>query len=251
MNPPPAARSPRLCRRRLRTPQPVMPVLVALTHAALKVPLGSRTLKLGFKGEDVRAWQNILRLDGFTAIVADGAYGDKTKAATKVWQAARGLSADGDVGPLTRGQIGRPPRLAEPSAASSSLAASPTVPKTPVPAALTLSRFADPSPSARTLAKGMKGEDVKSWQRIMKALGYDIGKFGPNKDGVDGDFGATLDRVTRQFQSDGIARYRDSSIVADGKVGPVSRRLVLLRTADAKAGVVSGIISGIKRRRAA
>jgi peptidoglycan hydrolase-like protein with peptidoglycan-binding domain len=100
---------------------------------------------------------------------------------------------------------------------------------------LALSAFADPTPNARVLKLGSKGEDVKSWQRVMKRFGYDIGTFGPDGDGVDGDFGATMDQVTRAFQTWGLSRTRDPQIKVDGIVGPFTRRLVLLRTSDMKA----------------
>jgi hypothetical protein len=102
---------------------------------------------------------------------------------------------------------------------------------------LSLAAFPDPTPKARLMSRALKskGEDVKSWQRIMKRFGYDIGTFGPAKDGVDGDFGATMDKVTRAFQTWGFTRTRDPQIKIDGVVGPVTRRLVLLKTADMKA----------------
>jgi peptidoglycan hydrolase-like protein with peptidoglycan-binding domain len=100
---------------------------------------------------------------------------------------------------------------------------------------LSLSAFSDPTPNARLLRLGSKGEDVASWQRVLKRLGYDVGTFGPNGDGVDGNFGPTTDRVTRELQSWAVTRTRDPQIQVDGVVGPVTRRLVLLRTADMKA----------------
>ena len=213
---------------------------------AVKVPAPAATVRLlksGLSGTDVKAWQSRLRADGFN-VVADGKFGPATTAATKSWQLQRGLKADGIVGPATRAKIGTPPSSAQPAEPAS-------LPKAPPPAALTLDKFADPTPNARVLKKGMKGDDVKSWQRMLKAFGYNVGTFGPNKDGIDGDFGATADAATRAFQRDGLARYRDARIVVDGAVGPITRRLVLLRTADAKAAVVSGVIQRIRARRAA
>ena len=40
------------------------------------------------------------------------------------------------------------------------------------------------------LKVGSRGEKVKQLQRFLVAEGYDIGKFGINKDGVDGMFGS-------------------------------------------------------------
>lgn len=52
-------------------------------------------LRLGSRGDDVRAVQRVL---GETQ---DGIYGEVTRAAVRAWQAARGLAADGVVGPKT------------------------------------------------------------------------------------------------------------------------------------------------------
>lgn len=85
---------------------------------------GSRVLKLTAKpymqGDDVKAWQQVLRQSGYTSIDADGVFGPVTDAATKDWQSKRGLTPDGDVGPLTRAKIGTPPTapLSVPATAS-------------------------------------------------------------------------------------------------------------------------------------
>lgn len=212
-------------------PSPAAAAIALPTSYAALAPLtGTRVLQSGSSGNDVRAWQAILRLDGFSSSVdVDGAFGPKTVAATKAWQSQRGLGADGKVGPGTRAKIGSPPVKAAAPAVTAPAQAK------PAPAALSLDQFPDPSPAARTLMKGSKGEDVKSWQRILIAMGYPMGNFGPNKDGVDGDFGATADRQTRAFQQWGRDRYKDPRITVDGKVGPTTRRLVLMRTAEAKA----------------
>lgn len=66
------------------------------------------TIRLGSKGPDVVAWQNVLNAEaGFlkrlfgVVLKADGAFGPKTEAATKAWQEARSLKPDGIVGPAT------------------------------------------------------------------------------------------------------------------------------------------------------
>lgn len=219
----------------IAVPAPVSTPALPTTHAGLKPLTGSRILQAGSTGADVKAWQAILRLDGFSSsVAADGAFGPKTVAATKAWQAQRGIGADGKVGPGTRAKIGAPP-----SSSSSSSSAAPaavlTPPTAPATRALTLDSYPDPAPTARTLKRGSKGEDVKSWQRILKAFGYPMGAFGPAKDGIDGDFGATAEKQTRAFQEWGRSRYKDSRIAVDGTVGPITRRLVLLRTAESKA----------------
>ena len=42
---------------------------------------------------------------------------------------------------------------------------------------------------------------VATLQRALKAAGYDLGTFGPSKDGVDGGFGAMTERALRSFQT--------------------------------------------------
>ena len=62
---------------------------------------GTRTLRFGCKGDDVKLLQ--LRLDeiGYPAGAIDGIFGRQTLAAVKNFQASRGLKADGIVGPKT------------------------------------------------------------------------------------------------------------------------------------------------------
>ena len=66
--------------------------------------LGSRLLKKGRKGEDVRTLQKLLTQLGYS-LTADGDYGEKTESAVKAFQKAEGLEADGDYGPLTHAAL--------------------------------------------------------------------------------------------------------------------------------------------------
>jgi peptidoglycan hydrolase-like protein with peptidoglycan-binding domain len=81
------------------------------TWAALNKPPASSggsgpTLREGARGEPVRALQNRLNQLGFNAGTADGAFGPKTEAAVKAFQRAKGLTADGIVGPKTWDKLG-------------------------------------------------------------------------------------------------------------------------------------------------
>lgn len=58
-----------------------------------------------------------------------------------------------------------------------------------------------------TLQKGSKGAQVKTVQRILKALGYDLGSYG-----VDGDFGTMTDKAVKAFQ-------KAEKLEVDGIVG--------------------------------
>ncbi|MBZ4420138.1 peptidoglycan-binding protein [Myxococcus sp. RHSTA-1-4] len=64
------------------------------------------TLRLGAKGEPVRALQQRLNVLGFNSGTADGSFGPKTEAAVKAFQQSRGLAADGVVGPKTWDKLG-------------------------------------------------------------------------------------------------------------------------------------------------
>lgn len=57
------------------------------------------------------------------------------------------------------------------------------------------------------LKKGAKGEQVKTLQRLLLALGYDLGGYG-----ADGSFGGATDKAVRAFQ-------KDKGLTVDGSVG--------------------------------
>ena len=58
-------------------------------------------LRRGARGGDVRTAQQRLAAHGFDPGAADGVFGRRTEDATKRFQRARGLTADGIIGPLT------------------------------------------------------------------------------------------------------------------------------------------------------
>lgn len=61
------------------------------------------------------------------------------------------------------------------------------------------------------LMRGSKGSAVKTWQRTLNKLGYDLV--------VDGDFGPLTEKATKDFQ-------RKQGIDVDGIVGPITRSKV-------------------------
>lgn len=65
------------------------------------------------------------------------------------------------------------------------------------------------------LVKGSEGAAVENLQRLLKARGYGLGKFGPNKDGVDGEFGEATENALEAFQE-------DMDLEVDGKCGSKS-----------------------------
>ena len=58
-------------------------------------------LKTGSRGDAVAAWQSFLNTQGFDVGTADGIFGANTDAATRAFQSAHGLTADGIAGPAT------------------------------------------------------------------------------------------------------------------------------------------------------
>lgn len=53
------------------------------------------------------------------------------------------------------------------------------------------------------LTRGMESAEVKTLQQNLKKLGYsDLGDFGPNKDGIDGDYGSKTEEMVKAFQRD-------------------------------------------------
>ena len=50
------------------------------------------------------------------------------------------------------------------------------------------------------LKRGSKGPAVENLQRLLIGHGHNLGSFGPNGDGVDGDFGTATEDALKEFQ---------------------------------------------------
>lgn len=59
----------------------------------------------------------------------------------------------------------------------------------------------DLSKIQRTLKKGSTGDDVKKAQRALKELGYNLGEFGEELDGIDGIIGDVTESAIKAFQA--------------------------------------------------
>jgi len=145
---------------------------------------GTRLLKIGVRGTDVRQLQQVLRTLGYDPGGVDGVFGARTAAAVLAFQTARGLGSDGVIGPQSRQEISR---ILDVTRHSPAL-----------------------DPSARTLRPGDRGEDVRSIQAILRTVGFNPGP-------ADGVYGAMTEAAVSDFQ-------RSAGIGVDGKVGPVTRR---------------------------
>ena len=154
--------------------------------------VGERKLTLGMKGDDVKSVQSRLDKFGYYSGALDGIYGAATVAAVQAFQARNGLTADGKVGANTVKIL----------YSSNAIAADPSA-ATPTPTP-TQSFGIVPT---RTLREGSSGDDVKSVQSRLKALGYYTGT-------VDGNYGTGTMAAVASFQlrnnlsADGVAGTR-------------------------------------------
>jgi peptidoglycan hydrolase-like protein with peptidoglycan-binding domain len=60
---------------------------------------------------------------------------------------------------------------------------------------------------------------VKQLQMFLVTLGFELGKTGPTKDGVDGAFGEKTDKAVKDFQGQNTD-FNGEQLKQDGKVGP-------------------------------
>ena len=122
-------------------------------------------IQSGSKGDGVRWVQTMLNKFGY-GLEVDGKCGYQTVSAIKDFQRKHGLTADGQVGPLTRTAL-------KSGAATKNPYPTPTV----------------------NLKKGSKGDGVRWVQWELQRLGYSLGSYG-----IDGDFGSSTDSAVRAFQ---------------------------------------------------
>jgi hypothetical protein len=62
------------------------------------------------------------------------------------------------------------------------------------------------------IKKGAKGKVVRNIQTMLVSLGYDLGNTGKGKDGIDGDFGDTMEEALFNFQMDNGLSEIDSTV---------------------------------------
>ena len=92
-----------------------------------------------------------------------------------------------------------------------------------------------PDPDLKpTLRKGDKGAYVEILQTDLKALDYDLGKYG-----IDGDFGSATEKAVKKFQ-------KDHGITADGIVGKATWA-ALDEEVDPAGDLYTVTINGLKK----
>ena len=159
--------------------------------------LGDRLpLKEGMRGADVEELQEILLDLGYqlTTGNADGVFGPETTTAVKDFERDHGEAADGIV---TKDLL---EKMVAAQGKDDNDDDNEIIP--------TLDYSANP-----TIRKGAKNNYVTILQQGLKKLGYDLGTYGDNKDGIDGDYGSKTVNVVRKFQT-------KVNIKVDGICGP-------------------------------
>ena len=89
----------------------------------------------------------------------------------------------------------------------------------------------------RILRFGSTGDDVKKLQTALKELGYELGSFGENGDGIDGIIGSVTQNAIKAFQE-------ANGLVVDGIAGPET--LAALEKAGNKLGNITGDVNELK-----
>jgi peptidoglycan hydrolase-like protein with peptidoglycan-binding domain len=161
-----------------------MPPISAAARSSAPAAASSSppTLRQGARSPHVAQLQARLNSLGFSVGSADGVFGPRTTAAVKAFQRARGLTADGVVGPATWSKLGIGDRRVAPPTTQGG--------------------------SGPTLKLGARGEPVRQLQLRLHAMGF------PNL-AVDGSFGPGTLAAVKSFQ-------RARGLTADGVVGPAT-----------------------------
>ncbi len=172
-----------------------MALCLALMLLFLSIPAlaGYATLEFGSRGSAVLKLQKALLALGFDPSGTDGKFGRGTENAVKLYQASRGLEADGKAGNLTLTALYAENAPATPPTGEPSTGA--PAPVVSVPAAT--------NPS--TLKYGDRGTRVEEMQAMLQKLGYYTGA-------LDASFGAGTQQAVIAFQ-------KASGLKADGLAG--------------------------------
>lgn len=171
------------------------------------------TLQLGSQGESVRELQSMLILLGYYPGQVTGLYQEDTATATRRFQTAAGITADGIVGPATWSRLfPTPPSEANPpTAATSDATPVANTPTTSTPPATTPPATTPPANATAALPvlrPGMEGDVVRRLQQRLKTKGFYNGA-------IDGIFGSQTEASVRQAQA-------ASNLTVDGIVGPAT-----------------------------
>ncbi|MEA5450408.1 peptidoglycan-binding protein [Leptolyngbya sp. CCNP1308] len=170
------------------------------------------TLQLGSQGESVRELQSMLMLLGYHPGPVTGLYQEDTAAATRRFQTAAGVTADGIVGPATWSRLfPTPPGEANPPTATAPAETTPPATNPPSSTAPTNPNDGSSATVALpVLRPGMEGDVVRQLQQRLRTQGFYTGT-------VDGVFGSQTEAAVRAAQE-------ANNLTVDGIVGPATWR---------------------------
>jgi hypothetical protein len=86
----------------------------------------------------------------------------------------------------------------------------------------------------KDVSGNMDKEDVIEWQEILIEAGYDLGSFGPNEDGVDGEWGNLTDVAHDEFTAEAKNLRAWAQTLLDLKEVDTIDRLTAVRLDNAK-----------------
>lgn len=168
-----------------------------------------RTIKIGSRGPDVQAWQTFLRggqidADGNCtakegdAIISDGIFGPVTDKATKAWQAANNLTADGIVGPNTWAlavKLSYPPQAVPDGSVQDDQDTAPDA-DDPVPPVPTVDKTSPSWPPRPAWAKPLVSQAER--EAVLGKLTYVPAPTASNPEAI---------RITNDFAAKNIAKF--------------------------------------------
>ena len=164
----------------------------------------------------VRTLQKALNDLGYSVGKVDGVYGSGTEAAVRWFQQVQGLDVDGKAGEKT---LRRMESFFNENGTVRSDYTPPTATSAPSAPSTTAAPSTGSGIPARTLRPGDSGEDVRSVQSRLKALGYYTGT-------IDGKYGSGTTLAVTQFQI-------RNNLSVDGKAGTVTNAILFSQNAIA------------------
>ncbi len=180
------------------------------------VPAGSRVLRNGSRGEDVRQLQQRLYELGYLGTAPTGNYLTMTMAAVRSFQGACGLQVDGIAGINTQRALyaDTAPAIGTvvPVAPDDTAIPSPTAAPTPAPVV-----FDKPAPGTyKLLQKGSNGDAVRQLQQALANLGYYSGT-------ISGTYDSATTAAVKAFQ-------QNNGTGVDGVAGTATQTILYERT---------------------
>ena len=174
------------------------------TSQVISPPLIDKQLYYGISDPEVATLQTFLKAKGFFSAGATGYFGALTSKAVQAYQASKGISQTGAVGPLTRATLA--------SDSGSTLPSPITTVSIPPTSSGTL---------YRTLSRGITGSDVITLQTLLAKLDYFQGQ-------VTDFFGLKTEQAVQNFQKDnGIVSSGTPASTGYGSVGAKTRGKLL------------------------